>query len=73
MQDSKKIIKAITRVVVETMSQYGTSVIDTKNDKDVTKKAVRKEVKLLIDDDELDYSEIVDAVTRKMLEGIKHY
>jgi len=73
MKNNKKIIKAITRVVVHTMYQYGASVRTGKSNKNITEKAVMKEVENLINDDDLDYSDIVHNVTKMMLDGIKVY
>ena len=73
MKSNKKIIKAITRVIVQTMYQYGASVRVGGNDKNITKRVVKSNVKDLVEDDELDYSEIINAVTRKMLDGIKKF
>ena len=73
MENNKKIIKAITTVVVQTMYQHGTSFKSEKSKKDATKKIVKAEVRKLYDADELDYSDIVDKVTREMLAGIKEY
>ena len=70
MNCDKKIIKAITLVVVETMKQHGTA-LKGKNDKNITKRVVKEDVKALIRDDDLDYQDIVNTILAEYLNGIK--
>jgi len=70
MKNNKKIIKAITNVITQTMYQHGTHFSERENGKNVTKKVVKKEVKKLIDG-ELDCVEIIIKLTDSFLKGIK--